>query len=265
MLSYRSLSLEDPDRSSISYLRSNLSAARVITIVKTEFGTTLSNFPFVPYAVSLALRVSYRELRFSKVPLHRSMARSQLLIVCALLEEYGCRFTFAQRLAALAAKTVRELDKVAALVLQARHNGANLIGSTQLSAREDRPLDTIPKRFDANSSALYAQQDVNTSNVATNNSAFPKLPPVGQHIASEYSAESFDVVYNIADLPNCFEYFDPEFNLGAIDCALAQNVRATDLPGFGLDPDMNWILGEEVRSVLPNSAGNEELSSGTAW
>lgn len=129
MLSHRCNSLQHLDRSSFSYLRANLSVARLTTIMRTNFGFSLSSFPFIPYALSLALRVSYRELRFSRVPLHRSIARDRLLEICGLLERFAKIYGFVRRLVALAVKTVKEMDRVAASVLQARHDGRE--GSAQ--------------------------------------------------------------------------------------------------------------------------------------
>src|SRR5947209_4918888 len=89
MLSCRSQSLQEPPRSSASYVRQSLSAARVTTIVGEEFHGQLSLLPIVPYAVSLSLRISYRDLRLSKAPIFRTRARRQLLANCAILRELG--------------------------------------------------------------------------------------------------------------------------------------------------------------------------------
>lgn len=264
MLSYRFHSLEDHDRSSISYLRSNLSATRLITTMGTEFGTSLSNFPFVPYGISLALRVSYRELRFSKTPLHRSMARSQLLTVCDLLQKFSDRFAFARRLATLAVKTVREMDKVAASVLQARyHDFGNGQPIEEPLGREGGQSNAISHIPEVNDNAPTAQQEPNHTSVTAEKSDRAQMLQIPQYDAAQYNAESFDIVHKIPDLPDLFERFDPEFNLDAVDFALVQNVGADDLPDFGLSPDMDWVAGPENIERATSNAENYELNSVT--
>ncbi|KAH8805082.1 hypothetical protein F5884DRAFT_440209 [Xylogone sp. PMI_703] len=252
MLSYRFHSLENPDRSSISYLRSNLSAARLISIMENRCASSLSNFPFVPYSISLALRVSYRELRFSKIPLHRSMARSRLLNVCTILEKFSDKYAFTRRLTALAATTVRELDKVVTSVLQARHNETENIEITETAEVEDRDQNAhVPE---VNNNATIIPPESNPINVTSEKIDHPGNSQVPQHNLAEYNADSFDMVYNIPDLPNLFEHFDLEFNLDAVDFTLMQDVRAGTFQNYGLNPDIDWIPDLEIQNTFPGNA-----------
>lgn len=258
MLSHRCNSLQHPDRSSVSYLRANLSVARLTTIMRTNFGSSLSSFPFIPYSLSLALRVSYRELRFSSVPLHRSMVRDQLLEICGLLEPFVEIYGFVRRLVALAVKTVEEMDRVAALVLQARHEGRE--GSAQaMRPSEDGDIHSGSTKHSsaANRSGLPTdfEPQVSESHDATTAAVerFHTLQ-IPRYDAAQYAAKNFDSVYQIPNMPDLFEHFDPGFNLDAVDFALVQNDGGVALPGSELGTEEGWIYGTEASDVLPNGA-----------
>lgn len=258
MLSHRCNSLQHPDRSSVSYLRANLSVARLTTIMRTNFGSSLSSFPFIPYALSLALRVSYRELRFSRVPQHRSMARDQLLGICGLLEPFIEIYGFVRRLVALAVKTVEEMDRVAASVLQARHDGCE--GSAQaMRPSQDGEIHSGSTSHNsaANRSGLPTdfEPQVSESHDATTAAVerFHTLQ-IPRYDAAQYTAKNFDSVYQIPNMPDLFEHFDPGFNLDAVDFALVQNDGGVALPGSDLGPEEGWMYGAEASDVLSNGA-----------
>ncbi|KAK7715990.1 hypothetical protein SLS57_006741 [Botryosphaeria dothidea] len=60
---------------SIAYVRQTLSAGRVAAIVCEDLDEHISLLPIVPYAVSLSLRVFYRDLRLSKATIFRISSR----------------------------------------------------------------------------------------------------------------------------------------------------------------------------------------------
>src|SRR5438552_2877259 len=94
-----------------AYLRQHLSASRATTIVSSEFSNQLPCIPILPYAISLSLRVAYRDLRTAKAPMLRMRAREQLLLNASILRELGEVFDSATSLAQLAEKTAHEMDK----------------------------------------------------------------------------------------------------------------------------------------------------------
>lgn len=259
MLSHRCNSLQHPDRSSVSYLRANLSVARLTTTMRTNVGSSLSSFPFIPYALSLALRVSYRELRFSRVPLHRSMARDQLLGTCGLLERFSEIYGFVRRLVALAAKTIEEMDRVAASVLQARQDGRE--ASVQMMGpSQDEQIQSGSARHGLSQTrsgppppdvAADQPESHNATTAVAERSHTLQIP---RYDAAQYTAKSFDSVYQIPDMPNLFDHFDPGFNLDAVDFALVQNEGGVALPGADISPEEGWIYGPDASDVLPHSA-----------
>lgn len=208
MLSCRFGSLDEPDRSSPASIRQHFSASRVMSIVGSEFSEDIVLLPFVPYAVSLCLRVSYRELRVSKVPLLRARARRQLLTTCVLLRRFDT-FASANTMADLAEQTVREMDKVAASIISGHrqvNTGSNTPGEQEANEQ--------PNFSSRNPAAIL---DPNTGSVRI------EQPPVA---VENRDLNSFDFDLDFADLPqiDLFEHFDPGFKLPEIDAALAQNI-----------------------------------------
>lgn len=87
MTSHKSLSINEPVRSTSSYVRQCLSAVRVISILSMECPDSLPPLPIVPYALSLAMSVAYRQFRQSKLQAHRNRAKEDLKTCCTLLNK----------------------------------------------------------------------------------------------------------------------------------------------------------------------------------
>ncbi|KAJ9613289.1 hypothetical protein H2200_003231 [Cladophialophora chaetospira] len=232
MLSCRFNSLDEPDRSSPASARQNFAASRVIFIVENEFVEDIALMPFVPYAVSLCLRVSYRELRLSKVPLLRARSRRQLLTICALLRRFNT-FASADTMADLAEQTVREMDKVAASMISGRRQSITDSREPCDRAADEQPsLATTRGTTRTSARVPYNDTQSNNTSTSTRNVVVERVSPALDN--RELSAFDFDLEF--ADLPDIdlFEHFDPGFKLPAIDAALAQNV---DLSTFAdLEP-----------------------------
>jgi hypothetical protein len=116
ILSCRSKTWADPERSSISYLRQNLSTSILSSTVIQELRDQLTLFPFVPYAISLSMSIVYREMRHSKLPLHRARSRAQFQILCDALSELSGIFWSASTTSDMGKKLLREMDRVVSAV-----------------------------------------------------------------------------------------------------------------------------------------------------
>jgi hypothetical protein len=112
ILSCRSRTWADPRRSSTSYLRQSLSTLSLSSTVGRELHDQLVLFPFIPYAISLSLSIAYREMRHSKVPLHRARARAQFQTICDMLSGLEGVFWSASTTAEMGRKMIREMDRV---------------------------------------------------------------------------------------------------------------------------------------------------------
>lgn len=191
MLSCRPASFRQVDASFKE--REIMSASSVTAIIGTEFRDQIACLPFVPYALSLSLRVYYRELRFSsRSPFTRNRVRKQLLNACNLLRNgFSKTFPSTTKVADLAEQTVKEMDKVFVNILQ-QHSRAT----------------SSPTRI----------------NHGGHNEEFDRSQEVMRQVAADFDTSSFDpnAFEGIPDL-DVFEYFGSDFQLDAVDAALVDN------------------------------------------
>lgn len=205
----------------------------------------------MPYSLSLALRVCYRELRLSKTPFYHSKARSEVLLICTLLERFASNFTFADTLSRLAVNLIEEMDKVATSVLQARHRVSDQPTSSTCPEDEQQttPANAAPDTPGDISTKPNKYPSIFHSTANGNESCVPRIP---EYDHAQYDAETFEDIYKLADLPNIFEHFDPEFNLAMVDLALGQNLEldsivCTETNAQWLDKtQIVWIVAYSV-------------------
>jgi len=240
MLSCRFNSLDEPDRASPASVRQNFSASRVISIVGSEFSEDIALIPFVPYAVSLCLRVSYRELRVSKVPLLRARSRRQLLTTCTLLRRFDT-FASAGTMADLAAKTVREMDKVAASMISGRRQTiTESYTPREQEAKEQAELSATARGSSRNSVGIPdTDTHADEASASTRHIEAERTIPAFDN----QDPSSFDFDLDFADLPDIdlFEHFDPGFKLPAVDAALGQNVDVSGFADLDFWSEANFI------------------------
>lgn len=172
-------------------------------IVGTEFREQISHMPFAPYALSLSLRIFYRELRFgSKSPFTRNRARKQLLSACQLLKEsFSSNFPSAMKVAELAEQTVKEMEKVYNNILQ-QQSGTH--SSSEVTDRDGHGRASGNMQPDAGESwRPLSDPDIMSFEPSTSE----ELPDL-----------------------DVFEFFDSDFHLDAIDAALIDNMALTFPP-----------------------------------
>lgn len=173
-------------------------------IIGTEFREQISHMPFAPYALSLSLRIFYRELRFgSKSPFTRNRARKQLLSACQLLRDsFAGNFPSAMKVAELAEQTVQEMEKVYNNILQQQSSSHSNSGITE------------PSEHDRVSGSTQAdtRETWQSSSDPVTVMPFEPIPSEG-----------------LVDL-DVFEFFDSDFHLEAIDAALIDNMALTFPP-----------------------------------
>lgn len=105
------MSGSDSSASPTARTRQAFSTERVTGIVGHEHRHRLVLFPFVPYAISLSLSVSYREMRRSKIPMLRARARIAFEANCLILKELGEKFSSAAVMADMGNMTLEEVDR----------------------------------------------------------------------------------------------------------------------------------------------------------
>ncbi|PKS11174.1 hypothetical protein jhhlp_002935 [Lomentospora prolificans] len=186
-----------PRLSVSSYITAQRSLSSVsITALVEDLGDQLPRFTFVPYAISLSLRVAYRELRASKVPMLRARSYKQLQANCHILGGFSDIFRPALVIVDHVDKLIEEIDKVGP-----EQPGANAAGQTP---RANTPR---PSEVQLGSPCPNTAQGVTSQNLEPHDAL--ATPPVLDSSFPEGLAR--------ADL---FDYLDPEFDLGAIDALL---------------------------------------------
>ncbi|EKG20720.1 Transcription factor fungi [Macrophomina phaseolina MS6] len=111
MVSHKSRSITDPVRSTPSFVRQSLSAVRVISILSHEFPDDLPPLPIVPYALSLAMSVAYRQFRRSKLQGHKNRAKEDLKTCCHLLNRLRATWWCAGCMADLGTAALHKAEK----------------------------------------------------------------------------------------------------------------------------------------------------------
>lgn len=231
MLSCRTKSLQKPPQSSISYLRQSLSATKATSIVSEDFHGQLCNLPIVPYAISLSLRVAYRELRLSRAPMLRMRARKQLLVNSTILRELGDIFWSATALANLAEQTVQEMDKVCSSLVhttQQQHAAVAAKSTTDST----NPHGVMSPADSSTSQERRTTDDPETASQiqgqSRNNNQFP--PPTTrdhQNITShdlDFDDIDLSVFDNMPTDLDVFAHFDPDFDLSAVDATIGESI-----------------------------------------
>jgi hypothetical protein len=170
-------------------------ASRITFLVQQEvIGHELIFFLFIPYAVSLSLSISYKQMRYTKVPMYQQRARSEMQLTCDLLDQLSNYFYVASIMANMGKATLAEMDRVSEMILHER----NLIEHSQHSQQ--------PQCFNANQPAAP-----NTSeDVVEHGNMDIELP--GNHAD-----------FNISDV-DIFDMFDPNFGLENVDAVFQSSL-----------------------------------------
>jgi hypothetical protein len=200
MLSCRVKSLHEPATSSAAFLRQSLSAIKVTSLVSEGLDTFLSNLPFIPYAISLSLRVAYRDMRTSRSSMLRDRAKTQLLANSKILHRLDGIFGSVAALANMAEQSIHEMDK------QSQHRVTFLqTGTPSAGAITDTPVSGLHPNQEAET------DKTGTSNTAQESSLFPTTEP-DNLVESERTPHEFGSTE--ADAENMdLSVFDSLFNL----------------------------------------------------
>ncbi|KAF2473369.1 uncharacterized protein BDR25DRAFT_131517 [Lindgomyces ingoldianus] len=111
MASHKSLSINDPVKSTPSYVRQSLSATRVISLLNSEPPELLPPLPLVPYALSVALSVVYRHFRQRRLKVHINRATDELKQCVVLLNRLRNAWWSAGTMADLGTAVLNNADR----------------------------------------------------------------------------------------------------------------------------------------------------------
>ncbi|KAH7364392.1 hypothetical protein BKA65DRAFT_491203 [Rhexocercosporidium sp. MPI-PUGE-AT-0058] len=203
ILSCRTKSWADPERSSTAFLRQSLSTS----VLSSTFGRTPQDqfilFPFIPYAMSLSMSIAYREMRHSKLPIHRARSRGQFQTICDALSGLEGIFWSASTTSEMGKKLLKEMDRVFSTVSSSENMRSN----------------------QHTSSISHGGAGISGHGMATQNAVLPN-PDIQQPDLSmqDFDPSIFDSMTNI----DLFGMFDPAFDLDGFDACLEGNLN----PGF---------------------------------
>ncbi|KAF0323081.1 hypothetical protein GQ607_009625 [Colletotrichum asianum] len=215
------------EHASLAYTRQSLSAIKVTTIVE-DFGASLSYMTFVPYAVSLSLRVAYRELRSCKVPMLTVRSRRQLQAICRILRDLGGMFRSALVMVDLAEQVLQEMDQVCSNAANKQDEQvANGTNAANTPRQEGAPDQQGPE--------------------AANNAIVSTFPEQQGDLITTFDPSFYEGPAGL----DVFEYFDPSFDLNAIDAILGGiQGMAPFIRDYGHQkPDGTYELGTTFLSV----------------
>ncbi|KIH93853.1 hypothetical protein SPBR_05576 [Sporothrix brasiliensis 5110] len=116
---------------SIMNPRRSHSSDRIVWVTQTQ---PICLFPYVPYAVSIALSVQYKKMRYSRTPLFRTRARIGFKDIVALLRSMGDVFMNARVNAALGESIWRQMEKTASTLAREELEAAGGSGGTTNTA-----------------------------------------------------------------------------------------------------------------------------------
>ena len=230
MLSCRSESTEDSRQFTSARVRQSLSAIRVTSIVGEEFHGQLSLLPFVPYALCLSLRVSYRELRLNKAPLFTMRARRQLLANCTLLRQLGNIFESAMMMVELAEQVLAEMDKVCSSLAGIQQQDPSRLPSEENIGEE---VDSAGHRLNPPRNAVSGvRQDYAANPNGNDYGGVIDVDTTATNFSFHYEPNTFDQsMFDGREDFDIFQHFDTDFDLETIDATLGNNIN----PSFAMN------------------------------
>ena len=112
ILSHRSKGVKDVQSlTTPSYVRQSISAIQITRMMRPDRLATLHALPILPYAISLALSVSYQRLRQDQLRHLQEDARMDFEACCVILNDLRRTFSSSDAMATLAQKVTDELRR----------------------------------------------------------------------------------------------------------------------------------------------------------
>lgn len=111
LLSHRTRGIRELPEGTASYIRQRLFAIEILRLMNAPKSTTLHPLPILPYAISLAMSVSYQHLRQSQLEHQQADARNDFRCCCRVLQNLRRTWCSADVMAGLAKKVLDEMDR----------------------------------------------------------------------------------------------------------------------------------------------------------
>ncbi|EME47128.1 hypothetical protein DOTSEDRAFT_165938 [Dothistroma septosporum NZE10] len=115
ILSHRSRGVKYMPRSGPSYVRQSLASIELHRLMNSHLFTLLHPLPILPYAISLALSVSYQHLRQAQLSHQQEDAREDFRTCCKILQTLRRTWSSADVIATIAKKVLDEVNRISDL------------------------------------------------------------------------------------------------------------------------------------------------------
>ena len=216
------------DTATASYARQALAALRIQTLMTVEHATDLAPLPVVPYAVSLALSVAYRQWRKAEIPSRIRTAMSNLRICTEILERLSETWYSASPMASLGRKVLQRSGqgKTSASVEHGRKRKTSFFPDkhqTDVSA-----LQASGNSLDILSSVAEAHSKAHPGSGRDNIEADDRQTLPGLQSTASSATPGNDITNLLSD--NLFDDFDALFH-GYMDVGLPIHYQDVDLFG----------------------------------
>ena len=144
ILSHRSKGVQDMPQSTPSHVRQSLAAIQITRLMRPERLLGLHALPLLPYAISLALSVSYQHLRQDQLRHQQEDGRADLEACCTILHELRCTWSCVDVMATLAQRVLNELKEAPDLSpfrIQRPSKGQRMLAGFATACRDhDEPV-----------------------------------------------------------------------------------------------------------------------------
>ncbi len=184
--------------------RRSLSASSIVWLAQHH---TISAFPFVPYAVSLALSVQWREVRESQTAMFRIRAQATFGEIVCILKGMSDMYVSARVNAGLGAGILKEMERTA----------GPLRGDAANGPPAQTPADAADGAATVSSAGIRSIPDEEA--VSASRIAYPEqpLPPLGSlDVSLLLSNHGMDT--------DLFGYFNPNFDSNAVGTVIEMNM-----------------------------------------
>ena len=204
-----------------SYLRQRLNAIEIVRLMNAPKSPTLHPLPILPYAISLALSVSYQHLRQSQFEHQQADARQDFRTACAILQNLRRTWSSADVMAQLAKKVLEQLDKSQDLA------SFRIPRNRMYHHKEEDDLIPPPTACNHGAGAMQTMPDteanVNLDDTNQQTDAIAAVPAVNDQ---QPMGDGFDLFDNMDDVFGTF--MDPNYPLNLDDFSWIDNLSPLD-------------------------------------
>jgi hypothetical protein len=217
VLSHRSRSIKYAPRASSSYVRQSLCAIEINRMMGSYLLTELHPLPILPYAISLALSVSYQHLRQSRLHHQQEDARSDFRDGCQIIQKLRRAWSSADTIAAISKTVLERLEKATDLTSFSIGRELRMSSPTICTASMDKPDTLIDQRTGAELQEAQGGVGIHDSAIATGNSSSSTV--MGPDTSGALFDGMDDIFETYLDLNNPLNLDDFSFmdDVGSID------------------------------------------------